>query len=89
MFEVSKYPAIGHQTLAVHDLRLMNLTVVAEMVGPSTEVKTPRALLGYMSVTEVLRQKKRNPGSYSESDLLLVTDVSFTGFDDESGEREL
>ncbi|KAG7392020.1 hypothetical protein PHYPSEUDO_002729 [Phytophthora pseudosyringae] len=65
----------------------MNLTSFAEMVG-RTDDKTPGALLGYMSMTEVLRQKKRNPGSYPVGDLLLVTDISFTGFDDEAGERE-
>ncbi|KAF1773988.1 IQ motif, EF-hand binding site [Phytophthora cactorum] len=40
MFEVSKYPAIGHQTLAVHNLRLMNLTVVTEMVGQKYDEST-------------------------------------------------
>ncbi|ETI36660.1 hypothetical protein F442_17117 [Phytophthora nicotianae P10297] len=63
----------------------MNLTTFADMVETSTELKTPGAFVGYMSVTEVLRQMKRNPGSYPIGDLLLVTDVSFTGFDDEAG----
>ncbi|KAL3660307.1 hypothetical protein V7S43_014835 [Phytophthora oleae] len=89
MFEVAKYPTSSHQTLEVHDLRLMNLTSFADMVGKPTEPKMPATFLGYMSMTEVLRQKKRNPGSYPVGNLLLVTDVSFTGFDDESGEREV
>ncbi|KAK1928813.1 hypothetical protein P3T76_015751 [Phytophthora citrophthora] len=88
MFDVARYPANGHQTLEVHDLRLMNLTSFADKAN-QTEEKSSPAFLGYMSVTEVLRQKKRNPGSYPMGDLLLVTEVSFTGFDDESGEREL
>ncbi|KAE9083753.1 hypothetical protein PF005_g22035 [Phytophthora fragariae] len=88
MFEVAKYPASGRQTLEVHDLRLLNLTSFAEMVSPSSDEKTRAAIIGYMSMTEVLRQKKRNPGSYPVGDLLLVTDVHFTGFDDETGERE-
>lgn len=87
MFEMGKYPAIGLQTLAVHDFRLMNLTPFAEMVGRSTE-NMPGAFLGYMSTTEVLRQKKRNLGSYPVGDLLLVTEDSFTRFDDEAGDRE-
>ncbi|KAE8877766.1 hypothetical protein PF010_g23804 [Phytophthora fragariae] len=58
------------------------------MVSPSSDEKTRAAIIGYMSMTEVLRQKKRNPGSYPVGDLLLVTDVHFTGFDDETGERE-
>ncbi|KAH7482378.1 hypothetical protein KRP22_008263 [Phytophthora ramorum] len=88
MFEVVKYPAIGHQTLEVHNLRLMNLTSFAGMVGRPAEEKTTAALLGYMSMTEVLRQKKRSPDSYPVGDLLFVTKVYFTGFDDEAGERE-
>ncbi|GMF58529.1 unnamed protein product [Phytophthora fragariaefolia] len=87
MFEVAKYPAIGHQTLEVQDLRLLNLTSFAAMVSRSTDEMAP-AVIGYMSITEVLRQKRRNPRSYPVGDLLLVTDVSFTGFDDEAGERE-
>ncbi|KAJ8559153.1 hypothetical protein ON010_g8295 [Phytophthora cinnamomi] len=88
MFEVAKYPAVGRQTLEVHDLRLLNLTSFAEMVSRSAQEMAPAAIIGYMSMTEVLRQKKRSPGSYPVGDLLLVTDVHFTGFDDEAGERE-
>ncbi|EGZ16587.1 hypothetical protein PHYSODRAFT_299991 [Phytophthora sojae] len=89
MFEVAKYPAIGRQTLEVHHLRLLNLTSFAEMVSRSADERAPStAIVGYLSMTEVLRHKKRNPGSYPVGDLLLVTDVHFTGFDDETGERE-
>lgn len=88
LFEVAKYPAIGYQTLEVDDLRLMNLTSFVELVSQPAKEWAPPALIGYMSMTEVLRQKKRNPDSYPVGDLLLVTEAYFTGFDDEAGERE-
>jgi hypothetical protein len=88
LFEVAKYPAVGRQTLEVHDLRLMNLTSFADLAGQPANEWTPPALIGYMSMTEVLRQKKRNPGSYPVGDLLFVTEAHFTGFDDEAGEHE-
>lgn len=86
LVQTEPYPATGYQTLEVDDLRLMNLTSFTSMVSSSSENPTP-ALLGYVSLTRLFKQKKTF-NSYPQGELLLVTKVSFSGFDDEEHESE-
>lgn len=86
LVQTEPYPATGYQTLEVDDLRLMNLTSFTAMVQSSLQSPTP-ALLGYVSLTRLFKQKKTF-NSYPQGELLLVTKVSFSGFDDEEQEAE-
>ncbi|RLN97074.1 hypothetical protein BBJ28_00013629 [Nothophytophthora sp. Chile5] len=89
MFQMERYPATGRKTVEVRDLRLMNLTSFASMQSPSSQEAPSTALLGYISIAETAEQQEKDPSGYPEGDLLLITKISFSGFDDEAEQHEL